>query len=138
MLNFIRDYGSYIALVVAFTYLGASTPSPVSPALAHSWYKGAIDPVHKWDCCNDKDCFVISETDVMRVAGGWIYLPFDNKKGPNESNPGFIGNDRVQSSLDLGYSVCVGGSSNGTAPIPYGSAPVQLMFVRCFFVPGNS
>lgn len=137
MLNFIRDYGSLISLSVALAYLGGGgTPNPVSPAWAHSWFKGAKDPVHGWECCNDKDCGAISDTDLMQVAGGWIYLPFDNKKGPNDSNPGFVSNDRIQYSTDFSYAVCIGGSG-GTFPIPYGSAPVQQMFVRCLFIPGN-
>lgn len=103
----------------------------VAPAKAHSWFTGETDPVSGLNCCDDRDCFEIADTDVQSVAGGYVYRPFDDGSGPSQSNPGFVPAARVKSSHSYGYAVCIGGGSAGM----YGVA-VQP-FVRCFFAPSG-
>ena len=105
-------------------------------AQAHSWFKDSKDPVSGLGCCDNRDCVEIEDTDVMNVAGGYIFLPLDNSKGPNGDNPGFIPNNRVQQSKTSSYAVCIVGGDT-PAYIPYGSVPAMPPQVRCFFAPSG-
>lgn len=105
----------------------------IRPAYAHSWFTGKTDPVIGGQCCDGRDCIEIVDTDVMAVAGGYIYLPLDNGAGPVKDNPGFIAEARVQSSASFGYAICLGGGQYSTGS----TSMTSPAFVRCFFAPSG-
>jgi len=105
-------------------------------AHAHSWFKDSTDPISGLGCCDNRDCVEIEDTDVMQVAGGYVFLPMDNQKGPNDKNPGFIPNNRVQQSKTSSFAVCIVGGDT-PAYIPYGSVPAMPPTIRCFFAPSG-
>lgn len=100
---------------------------------AHSWFTGKTDPVIGGQCCDGRDCIEIDDTDVMAVAGGYIYLPLDNGVGPEKDNPGFIAAARVQSSASFSYAICLGGGQYSTGS----TSTTAQMFIRCFFAPSG-
>ena len=101
-------------------------------AHAHSWFTGETDPVTGLECCDNRDCVEIEDTDVRQVEGGYIYRPLDNKSGPVATNPGFVPSSRVKFSKSFGYAVCIGGGGTGM----YGGVAVAT-YVRCFFAPSG-
>jgi len=105
----------------------------MTAAHAHSWFTGERDPVTNGLCCDNRDCMEIADTDVMSVAGGFIYLPIDNKTGPVDTNPGFIPSARVKSSKSFGYAICLGGGQYSTGS----TSTTAPMFIRCFFAPSG-
>ena len=105
----------------------------IGPVASHSWFTGEKDPVTLNECCNDRDCFEIADTEVMAVAGGYLYLPLDSGAGPNEGNPGFVPAARVKASHSFGYAVCLGGGQHSTG----WASTTTPTFIRCFFQPSG-
>ncbi|RWK61569.1 hypothetical protein [Mesorhizobium sp.] len=42
----------------------------IALAVAHNWYSGHHDPVTGYECCDNKDCRVISPRYVEPLPGG--------------------------------------------------------------------
>ena len=82
--------------------------------VAHSWYSGRHDPVTGYECCDDKDCRVISPRYVEPLPDGGFNIRTSSK------NRYFIPKDRVLESEDNRYHICT-------------SSP--HMTIRCFFAP---
>lgn len=49
------------------------------PALAHSWYP--------WECCSDRDCYVVPVERVRVVPGGWMLDGFFVSHGEARPSP---------------------------------------------------
>ncbi|WP_026622299.1 hypothetical protein M728_003754 (plasmid) [Ensifer sp. WSM1721] len=86
----------------------------IALAVAHNWYSGHHDPVTGYECCDNKDCRVISPSYVEPLPGG----NFNIRTGSKTRY--FIPKNRVLESEDSQYHVCT-------------SAP--HMTIRCFFAP---
>lgn len=100
-------------------------------ARAHSWFEGIKDPVLNIECCDNRDCVEITDTDVMQIAGGYVYKPLDDGSGSSPTNPGFVPDNRILPSQSYGYAVCIGGGGSGMYGVPVAS------YVRCFFAPSG-
>jgi hypothetical protein len=86
----------------------------IALAVAHSWYSGHHDPVTGYQCCDNRDCRVISPRYVEPLPGG----NFNIRTGSRTRY--FIPRNRVLESEDSHYHICT-------------SAP--HMTIRCFFAP---
>ncbi|MER9398366.1 hypothetical protein NKI46_09545 [Mesorhizobium sp. M0615] len=86
----------------------------IALAVAHNWYTGYHDPVTGYECCDKKDCRVISSRYVEPLPGG----DFNIRTGSKSRY--FISKKRVLESEDSQYHIC-------TSP--------PNTTIRCFFAP---
>lgn len=74
---------------------------------AHDWYTGKTDPVLRYDCCGNKDCYPIDSADVRMTRDGY-FVRSQHSLYLNElrESEWFIPRDRVQTSPDDRYHIC--------------------------------
>lgn len=97
-----------------------------SPAGAHDWYTGKVDPVTSHDCCGDKDCRPVKQSSVTPLGGGSY-----SWRGIKILEP------RVQRSPDNQFHVCSFTVYADSFHREHGASPHLDMTTKvlCFFAP---
>jgi hypothetical protein len=106
-----------------------------TPAMAHSWYSGAQDPVTHGTCCGGSDCgqFVIKPGRLFATAEGYrIVLTLEETRAINRSSTAPIDAvvtwARVQPSQDGNWHIC----------LKYSDRTPPTSGIYCLFVPPNT